>query len=81
MEWSRGVEWCGVWSGVESTLNSCNLGRAFEMQLRNTTEMAIQFRPSNVDIKDAKKTRHKNPFGSLNINGISLTHGVGTIFK
>ena len=35
MEWSRGVEWSGVWSGVESTLNSCNMGRAFEMQLRN----------------------------------------------
>ena len=35
MEWSRGVEWSGVWSGVESTLNSCNVGRAFEMQFRN----------------------------------------------
>ena len=35
MEWSRGVEWSGVWSGVESTLHSCNLERMFGVELRN----------------------------------------------
>ena len=31
--------WSGVWSGVESTLYLCNLGRAFEMQLRNESTL------------------------------------------
>ena len=61
--------WSGVWSGVESTLNSCNLGRAFEMQLRNESTLKtlplwpfILNRTNYVDIKDAKKTGHKTPY-------------------
>ena len=59
------MEWSLEWSGVESTLYSCNLGRAFIVELRNqytlknTTPMIVQFRTSNGDIKDTKKTSHK----------------------
>ena len=60
MEWSRGMEWSGVWSGVESTLYSCNLGRAFGVGLGKISlplkpQMTLQFRTSNGDVKDAKK--------------------------
>ena len=43
--------------------------------------MVVQFITSNVDIKDAKKTSHKNPFRSLNIHGISFTHGVSLMVR
>ena len=39
MESWSGVEWSGVWSGVESTLNSCHFERAFKMQLRNESTL------------------------------------------
>ena len=36
-------------------------------EINNTTAMAVQFRTSNTDNKDATKTIHKTPFRSLNI--------------
>ena len=33
--WNGVMEWSGVWSGVESTLYLCNLGRAFAVELTN----------------------------------------------
>ena len=59
MESWSGVEWSWVWSGVESTLYSCNLGRAWswKMSLPLKTQMTVQFRTSNGDVKDAKKKR------------------------
>ena len=40
--WNGVVEWSGVWSGVESTLYSCNLGRAFVVEMRNESTLKTQ---------------------------------------
>ena len=40
--WNGVVEWSGVWSEVESTLYSCNLGRAFVVELRYESTLKTQ---------------------------------------
>ena len=58
---------------MESTLNSCNVGRAFEMQFKNeSTLKTLPKWPFNLEqvmltSKMQRKRVTKNPFRSLNI--------------